>query len=108
MPVIMTWNTMSEKNPAHGQSIIWLQVTSAFDSYGFQPRELTVEYQWSEFDEQGYDTGVALCYEEGDKPLPGHRLVILADGWEMSETDLWMDVNDYYTFLETHIPALRG
>ena len=107
MPVTMTWNLFSEKKPTHGQSVIWLQITSSFDAWGFRPRELTVEYQWSELDEDGYDTGNGAWYEEGDEPLKGHRLVILADGWEMSETDLWMSIEEYETFLEDNIPQLK-
>ncbi len=107
MPVTMTWNVISEKKPAHDQQIIWLQVRSSYGSYGFEPREITAEYQWIETDEQG-DTGSGVCYESGDEPLEGHRLAVLADGWEMAETDLWMDVNDYDAFLEANIPALRG
>lgn len=107
MPVTMTWYTVAEKKPDHDQSIIWLKVTSSFDSYGFDPREITVEYQWSEVDEQG-DTGSAVCYEHGDEPLEGHRLVILADGYEMNDTDLWMDVDDYDAILLDNIPALRS
>lgn len=108
MPVTMTWNIVNEKVPAHDQNIIWLKVVSSLDSYGFDPREITVEHQWSEVDVNGYDTGSAVCYEHGDEPLEGHRLVVLADGWEMQPTDLWMDANDYYTFLESNIQALKS
>lgn len=107
MPVTMTWSTLGEKIPAHGQDIIWLQVTSSFDAWWFSPRELTVEYQWSELDKDGSDTGNGVWYKEGDEPLKGHRLVILADGWEMLETDLWMGIEEYKTFLEDNIPQLK-
>lgn len=106
MPVTMTWNVAAEKKPAHNQMIIWLKISSSFDSWGFDPREVTVEYQWSEVDEYG-DTGSSVCYEEGDEPLEHHRLVIIVDGWELQETDLWMDVEDYDKFLMDNIPALK-
>ena len=108
MPVNMTWNLFSEKKPLHGQYVIWLQITSGFGAWGFKPREIVVEYKWSEVDEDGDDIGSSVCYEEGDEPLKDHRLVILADGWEISETDLWMGIEEYETFLEDNIPQLKG
>lgn len=108
MPVTMVWNIAAEKKPAHGENIIWLKVQSSFGSWGFEPREITVEYQWVEVDEDG-DTGSAVCYEPGDKmPDDGfYRLAILVDGWELQETDIWMNIDDYDRFLMENIPALR-
>ena len=106
MPVTMIWNIAAEKKPSHGEGIIWLKVQSSFGSWGFEPREVTAEYHWVEVGEDG-DTGNAVCYEEGDEPLEGHRLAILVDGWELQETDLWMNIDDYDKFLMENIPALR-
>lgn len=106
MPVTMTWNIATEKKPAHNQEIIWLKVSSSFASWGFEPREVTAQYQWVEVDEDG-DTGNAVCYEEGDEPLENHRLAILVDGWELQETNLWMAVEDYDNLLMENIPALK-
>ena len=49
MPVTITFHKVSEKKPEHGQSIIWLQNTSSFGYQGFNPREVDVEYQWTEY-----------------------------------------------------------
>ena len=49
MPVAITFHKVSEKKPEHGQSIIWLQNTTSFGYQGFNPREVDVEYQWTEY-----------------------------------------------------------
>lgn len=108
MPVTMTWNLVSEQAPAHQESIIWLRVASSFGSYGFEPREVEVEYIWQGIDDQGYPTGEDIIYEDGDEPISGCRLMVLFDGWEPNPTDLWMSQVDYRNFIEENIPALKG
>lgn len=108
MPVTMTWNLFSEKRPAHHEQIIWLQTTSAFDGWGYNPREICVEYCWVEMDDDGYANGISYIYEEGDTTPDNCELAILADGNAMEESDLWMNEDDYYAFLEANIPALKS
>lgn len=107
MPVTMTWNIFGFAKPKHEQSIIWLKVDSSFGAYGFDPCEVTAEYQWVEVDEDGYETGISTLYENGDTTLEGNKLVVLADGWEMEDTDLWMATEEYDAFMEANIPALK-
>lgn len=106
MPITMTWNLVSEQAPKHQENIIWLRVASSFDSYGFEPREVEVEYMWAELNEDNLETGNCVCYTEGKEEIKGHRLIICVDGDEMQPTDLWMSEDAYYKFLQENIPVL--
>ena len=108
MPIAMTWKLFKEEKPKHEQVIIWLKIRSGGGCYGYEPSEVTVEYQWEELDAFGECTGCSTCYTEGDKQEANERLIILAEGWEMVDTDLWMCVEDYETFLEDNIPQLKS
>ncbi len=108
MPVTMTWKRFKEEKPKHEQDVIWLRVRSDSGYYGYEPTEVTVEYQWEELDGLGEYTGCSTCYTEGDKQEANERLLILAAGWEMLDTDLWMCIEDYNTFLEENIQQLKS
>lgn len=97
MPVTLTFYTMSEKTPEHGQAIIYLRKGYSFDMPYFEPQECEVEYQWLEVDEEGDQTGNAVIYTPGDEPLEGHTLTILFDGWEAEKGDYyWIPIEEYY------------
>lgn len=105
MPVNLTFNTVTEKKPEHGQTIIWLQTTSSFDYAGFNPREVEVEYQYTEYqishDGHKIATGNAIVYDKTESPPENegnivYEISILVDGWEMKDEDLWMNVEEYW------------
>ena len=102
MPVTITFHKVSEKKPEHGQSIIWLQNTSSFGYQGFNPREVVVEYQWTEyFLADKVATGNSICYNYGDEtPEPEngvfYEISILVGSWELEPNDLWIDVEEYW------------
>lgn len=108
MSVTMTWKVFGEEKPKHEQDIIWLRVRGDYGFFGFEPREVTVEYQWEEIDDEGYLTGVGIIYTEGDNPPENCQLLVLAEGFEIQETDLWMAVEEYDRFLIENIPQLKG
>jgi hypothetical protein len=108
MPVIMTWKLFKEEKPKHEQVILFLKVRSGYGYYGDKPLEVAVEYQWEELDEFGEYTGCSACYTEGDKQEIGEHLVILVDGWKISDTDLWMSLEDYSTFLKNNSHQLKS
>ncbi len=60
MPITISFHKLSEKKPKHQEDIIWLQQTSSFGYTGFDPRNIQAEYQWTEFDDDGNDTGSAI------------------------------------------------
>lgn len=111
MPVTITFNRVSERVPEHNQEIIWLQKTSSFDYYGFNPRQVSVEYQWTGFyiNEKGnkLQTGSAICYNTGDsvpeqeKDGTFYEIDMLVDGWTLDTEDLWIDVEDYWKCFDT-------
>ena len=70
MSITLTFHNFSEKKPAHNEQIIFLRKLYSFDSYGFDPRESTVEYQWSLVDSDGDDCGDYVCYDEDDPTPP--------------------------------------
>lgn len=101
MPVTFTFYKISEKKPEHQQEIVWMHPISSFDYYGFEPKSCTVEYQWSEVDEEGFATGNAICYIDGDTDTPeNHKIEILFGSWYAKDDWLWMDINDYQELLE--------
>jgi hypothetical protein len=107
MPVTITFHKVSEKKPEHGQSIIWLQNTSSFGYQGFNPREVDVEYQWTEyFLADKVSTGTAICYNHGDEtPEPEngmfYEISIIAGDQELEPNDLWIDVEEYWKCFDT-------
>ncbi len=95
MPVNLSFNKISEKKPEHGQIVIWLQEISSFGHQGFELREIEVEYQWTEFDEDG-DTGNSSGYRITDKPEDGWRLDIIFDSWIVEDNFLWCSEDEYW------------
>lgn len=91
MSVTITFYTVAEKRPEHGQEIIWLRKTSSFGYDGFYPRHIVVEYSWD--DGEGCSCGYSP--EDGDT-LEGFNLRVLFDGEYAEESDLWLDVEEYW------------
>jgi len=101
MPVTFTFYKISERKPEHHREVVWLHPVSSFDYYGFEPKSTTVEYQWSELDEEGHPTGNAICYNVGDpEVLDDHKLEILFDSWYAEDDWLWMGEEDFQEVLE--------
>ena len=96
MPVTIKFYNVSEKKPKHGEDIIWLRRQGSFGYYGYDPRQITVEYQWDILEDGEYN-GTSCCYEsESDFTSDEATLVILFDGQQVDEDDLWISVEDYW------------
>ena len=106
MSVTIKFHTISEKVPAHGQTIIHLRQTSSFGFQGFEPHEVEVEYQATEIDEDG-ETGNAVCWNPEDFAgreyldefqLDGisYRVDMLLDCFRAQPDDLWIGVEEYW------------
>jgi len=105
MSVTITFHTVAEKVPNHGQEIIWLRKTSSFGYDGFEPQQVEVEYQLTELDEDGEDSGNAwswcteYTYKYGEiltnDDVP-QRVDMLFDCWHAQPTDLWIDLEEYW------------
>lgn len=104
MPVTLKFYKLSEKKPKHLEDIIWLEGCGSFGSFGFNPREIKVEYSWTELDEAGFDSGNSYCYDE--KYLKDFnndalfRLDILFDGNVGDDDTLWCSVEEYWEAFE--------
>lgn len=99
MPVTITFHRLSEKQPSHGEDIIWLQSRGSFGYTGFEPRQIVVEYSWQLL-EGGEYNGTSCCYESPeDFPPDEAKLVILLDGNVAQAGDLWCSVDDYWKCL---------
>lgn len=105
MPYTLTFHTFIEKPPAHGEEIVLLRKTSSFGFYAFHASELTVEYCWFEYDEDG-QTGNQCCYDPDDPtPLESEhgtewRIQILVDGYiaddpRFEKDYLWISVDEW-------------
>ena len=96
MPVTIRFYKVSEKKPKHGEDIIWLRHAGSFGYYGYDPRQITVEYQWDILEDGEYN-GTSCCYESQDDFKPDEaNLVILFDGQQATEDDLWIGVEEYW------------
>mgnify|MGYP003345377661 CR=1 FL=1 len=102
MPVTITFNKTSEKKPENQESIIWLRTTSSFGYQGFEPREVDVEYQWTELDEDGYETGNSYTFESNEDFSNNEkmRLDLLFDGYIAAPNDLWVSQEDFWKCFE--------
>lgn len=110
MPYTLTFHTFLEKRPAHGEEIVLLrQFTSFGGFYGFHPDNVTVEYCWFEYDEDG-QTGTQCCYDPDDPTPPEsedgedwklHVLVggYIADDPRFEKHYLWMSTEDWFKSL---------
>lgn len=104
MAIQFTFYRVSEKKPKHNEEIIWLKSTSVFAYYGFEPKEVTVEYCWSEVDETGTPTGNQCCYSEEDgEDLEEHILQIMFGGYFAEDNWLWCSVDEYWDAFDNEI-----
>lgn len=110
MSITLTFHNFSEKKPAHNEQIIFLRKLYSFDSYGFDPRESTVEYQWSLVDSDGDDCGDYVCFDEDDPTPPelteedqsegySYNLSVIADGHIMEDGCYWCSVDEWFDSL---------
>ena len=68
--ITLNFYTLAEKTPKHNESIIYLDKKYSFDSYGFQPREINVEYSWELVESDGTHCGGSVGYDENDPTPP--------------------------------------
>lgn len=100
MSVSLTFHTLSERKPEHGQSIVYFRRRMDYDFVTFEPKETTVEYSWFEY-EDGDFTGCQICYEpeEANNPeiLATCKLEILLAGGECMDDKLhfWMSAEEW-------------
>ena len=108
--ITLKFYTLAEKTPKHNESIIYLDRRYSFDSVGFQPKAITVEYSWELVDSNGYYCGVSVCYDENDPTPPElseeeiadgcrYELVILAGDQYMDEDSLWSPEDEFWESL---------
>lgn len=111
MSVTITFHTVAEKVPTHGQEIIHLRKTSSFGFDGFEPQQITVEYQLTILDD-GEDSGSAVCWDpafthkygdvftlpcdDGSGDEITYRVDILLDCYHAQPDDLWIDQEEYW------------
>lgn len=105
--ITLNFYTLAEKTPKHNESIIYLDKKYSFDSYGFQPREINVEYSWELVESDGTHCGVSVGYDENDPTPPElseeeiadgcmYELVILAEDQYMDENSLWSPADEFW------------
>lgn len=101
MSVTITFHTVAERTPKHGQAIIYLKPFYSFGFEDFHPMECEVEYIWIEKDEEGEVTGNAVTYTDGDgDQMDGHTLEIMFDGVCPDDNWLWISVDEYHKSFE--------
>ena len=105
MSITLTFHNFSERSPDHGQEIIYLRSISSFGSYGFDPRETTVEYLWELIDSGGNSVGSFVGYENGDTPPESdeegciYELRVSVDGSIMEDGCYWCSVDEWFDSL---------
>ncbi len=75
MSVNICFHTIKEKRPKHHQKIIWLSQVNSFQLTGFDPREINVEYQWTELNENDEETGNSYCFDKNDLSINETMLI---------------------------------
>ncbi len=95
MPVVITFNKISEKKPVHGESIIYLQSFDSFGCSGFEPSECEAEYCWFEIDSDGDDTGCQIVYNDEDT-LEDCELRLIIGEYVAEDNTLWVSKEDYW------------
>lgn len=105
MSVDIHFYTIAERRPKHQEKIIWLSEVNSFHLTGFDPREIEVEYQWTEIDDEGYETGGAISYNGYDL-IGNFRLDIMFDGYIVQDKTLWCPVKEYWKSFENHLKGV--
>ena len=100
MTKTLTFYTIAERTPKHDEIIVWLREVGDSFAEGYTLTDCEVEYQWTEVDEDGEDTGSGVVYN-GEGSLKNHKLSILFDGYEVEDDWLWMPAEEYWGSLDT-------
>lgn len=88
MPKTLQFHTFAEKAPEHGQEIFYFR--SRFGGF-IEPKFVTVECSWVEYDHRGKPTGDSWSYEVDKAELPDNcRLAFGTDeGEQLGANDYW-------------------
>lgn len=96
MPVTLEFYKVSEKKPEHKQPIIYLKPLNCPYSQGFEMVETVIEWSLNEVDSNGDPTGTCVDWDEEVCDTDNWVLAIESNGVEMSEDDLWMDIDKFW------------
>lgn len=96
--------TVKERRPAHGELVLLFGIESAFEMGFIEPHWGQVEYSWLIVDRNGHDTGSQCLYEGPDdekefvpdEPGDRMRLMLLVDGYELSDEIKYATEADVY------------
>ncbi len=97
MPVTLQFYKVSEKKPQHNQPVILLAPTGSPYHQGYEMVETLVEWSLNEVDSRGDPTGMAMGWcEDHEQDTDNWVVAIEYGGKELSEDDLWMDVDKFW------------
>lgn len=87
--ITLTFYTIAERRPKHGDWVICLDRRYDWDQMSFQPIEGQIDYCWFE-KEGGRDTGVQIFYEPEETEEPeGCVLELMIGGTVLTADTLW-------------------
>lgn len=83
---------VKDRQPKHGENIVWYRRRSSFGFYGFEPVFTEAEYHWQDDDCTG------ICYngeDEIDMYSKGYKLYVLFDGYIVEPDDMYTPLDEW-------------
>lgn len=101
MPVVFTFNKISEVRPEHRQDVVVIETDWRENLGSVSLREVFAESIWIEYDENGRSTGNVLDFTPGETPPANCKLETIFGSRLAQDEDLWMYLKDFQkTFAE--------
>ena len=102
MPVIFSFNRISESRPEHRQDVVVIETDNKSKSTDLVSiRKTLAENVWIEYDESGFSTGNVIDFTPGYLIPPNCKLETIFGNRLAQDEDLWMSLKDFQkTFAE--------
>ena len=92
MPFTLTFHSLVEKTPQHGEQILYFSTgLDSFDAQQGNLRDATVEYYWDEYDEDGDATGNACTYDPENAEIPDNCRLCFSLGGDFLDEGFVID-----------------
>lgn len=92
---------VGDERPPDGIEVWFIKVEKFYGSHVI--RYATVEWSWSEVDENGRHTGSGICYDkrdDRDNPPDHHVLEVCFDGYPTDNDTLWAPVDAVWALVD--------
>lgn len=94
MPVVLTFNKISELRPEHRQEVVVIENNWKKNLDALYLREIMAENVWVEYNED-WSTGTVLEFTPNVQPPSDCKLETIFGSRVAQEDDLWMDSKEF-------------